>query len=70
MVYINSINKRIFPNYIKPLPRELFTSWLCRMSTAHDIKPLSFIQNYFGRNQPILTRDIDLFAPDYIINLK
>lgn len=68
MVYIKSLNKTIFPNYVPPIEDELFSSWLCRLSMAHDIKPLSFIQNYFGREYPVWNRDIDMLAPSYLIN--
>ncbi len=68
MVYIKKLNKHIFPNYIKPFDDELFSSWLCRLSFSHDIKPLSFIQNYFGREYPIWNRDIDMLAPSFLIH--
>ena len=67
MVYIKSLNKNIFPLYIKPLEDELFSSWFCRLSINHGIKPQSFILNYL-ENYPILARDIDFFAPSRLIS--
>lgn len=61
MVYIKSLNKRIFPHYIPPYPDELFSSWFCRLAINHQVKPQSFVQNYWDdRNFPFWNRDIDL----------
>jgi hypothetical protein len=68
MVYIKSLDKRIFPYFIKPYKEELFSSWLCRLSINHKIKPQSFVLNYFGREVPIWNRDIDLFPPNKLIS--
>ncbi|MPQ45544.1 hypothetical protein GCQ56_00870 [Marinifilum sp. N1E240] len=69
MVYIKSLNKNIFPYYIKPEENELFSSWLCRLSYSHEIKTNSFIANYLGRDFPIWNRDIDLMYNNKLIDL-
>ena len=69
MVYIKSINKNIFASYINPLEDELFSSWLCRISVAHEVKANTFILNYFGKDKSIFNRDIDLFMPKYLVDI-
>lgn len=69
MVFIKTLNKEIFPGYLKPEKDELFTSWFCRLSDNHSVKTNTFIQNYFGRNTPFWNRDIDVLAPENIIRL-
>lgn len=69
MVFIKSINKNIFPHYLPPEEDELFSSWLCRLAINHYVKPQTFIQNYFGKDFPIMNRDIDLYAPENLINI-
>lgn len=59
MVYIKTLNKQIFPYYIKPEKDEIFSSWLCRLSYNHKVKTNSFVANYFDRDTPVWNRDID-----------
>lgn len=68
MVYIKSIEKEIFPYYLKSKKNELFSSWLCRIAINHKVKPQTFILNYFGRGYPIWNRDIDMLAPSFLID--
>jgi len=60
MVKIKSLGKDIFPYYIPPFKNELFTSWFCRLSVNHDLKPQSFVLNYLGKSYPFWNRDIDV----------
>lgn len=68
MVYISKLNKNLFPLYIPPQDEELFSSWFCRVATNHQVKPITFSENYFGKNFPVWNRDIDCLAPSKIIN--
>lgn len=68
MVYIKAIEKEVFPYFLRPKKNELFTSWLCRLSINHNIKPQSFVLNYFGRNYPIWNRDIDMTPQSSLIH--
>ena len=68
MVYIKSIDKNILPYYISPFKDELFSSWFCRLSVKHNLKPQSFIQNYFDYKIPFWNRDIDLVGKKGIID--
>jgi hypothetical protein len=68
MVFIKELNKEIFPLYLNPLEDELFSSWLCRLSANHLVKTNTFIKNYFGSNIPVFNRDIDVLAPQQIID--
>jgi hypothetical protein len=69
MVYIKSLEKNIFPNYVEPYEDELFSSWLCRLSINHNVKPQSFFLNYFGKDAAIWNRDIDLYTPSKKIEI-
>lgn len=62
MVFIKSLNKKIFPYYLPPEENDLFSSWLCKLAINHYVKPQRFIQIYSGRDLPIMNRDIDLYA--------
>ena len=69
MVYIKSLDKNIFPNYLKPYNDELLSSWLCRLSINHNVKPQSFFLNFFGQDAAIWNRDIDLYIPRNILEI-
>ncbi|MCG7501080.1 TniQ family protein [Tenacibaculum sp. Mcav3-52] len=68
MVYIESLNKSIWPFFLKPFEEELFSSWVYRMSLECGIKPIPFTNFCFGRQRPFWNRDIDLIIPEDIIN--
>lgn len=69
MVFIKELEKEIFPGYITPEQEELFSSWFCRLSYNHNVKTNTFINNYFGRNFPFWTRDIDVSPPDPVLSI-
>jgi hypothetical protein len=66
MVLVNG--KRIFPMYIPPEKDELFSSWICRMSIEHQIKPYSFVKNYFVDYARFFSRNIDLLRLDSVVS--
>lgn len=67
MVYIESLNKRIFPYYLAPKEDELFTSWVYRLSHNHNIKPIAFAKYYFKVKASFWNRDLDLNPGPIII---
>lgn len=56
----------LWPIHIKPLPGELFSSWLIRFAHAHGYKVQTMCLLLFGRDQPIWTRDLDKLVPDSV----
>ena len=54
----NSRLKNILPYYTRPLPDELFSSWLIRCALKHSTNPQSFSKEVFKTNN-IWNRDID-----------
>ena len=70
MVYIKSLNKRIWPFYLSPKENELFTSWVCRLSNAHGVKPIVFTKIYFDLKGSFWNRDIDILAKKNLIEIS
>lgn len=68
-MYILKYRKDIWPNYVAPFPDELFTSWFIRLCASHNVKPLSFINNFFEKHTSLFNRDIDLSAPQSLKNI-
>lgn len=69
MVYIKSFDKDIFPLYIKPNKNELFSSWINRLSVNHQVKTQTFLKNFFPKSKSYFTRDIDILAPNNLIEV-
>ncbi|MFC0428186.1 TniQ family protein [Chryseobacterium scophthalmum] len=67
MVYIKSFDKDIFPLYIAPNKNELFSSWINRLSINHEVKTQTFLKNFFPKSRSYFTRDIDILAPNNLI---
>ncbi|MFD0962550.1 TniQ family protein [Pseudofulvibacter geojedonensis] len=68
MVFIQAINKNIWPFYLKPKHDELFTSWIYRMAIKSNTKPIPFVKSCFGKESSFWNRDIDLIIPSKIID--
>lgn len=69
MVYIPSLKKKIVPIFLNPKHDELFSSWICRLSLEYNLKPYTFLQNYFDfKDFKSLRRDLDLSGNDFLIN--
>lgn len=68
MVYIESLNKNIFPYYTKPFEDELFTSWVLRLSMEHGVKPITFLRNFYGDTISIWNRDLDVFNDEIALH--
>ncbi|MGO9601984.1 MAG: TniQ family protein [Candidatus Binataceae bacterium] len=58
----------VWPVHPHPLPDELLSSWLVRLAHANGLKVHTFFARNFGRERQIWTRDIDKFAPDWLID--
>lgn len=54
--------KNILPYYTRPLPDELFSSWIIRCALKHNSNPQSFSKDLFKTNN-IWNRDIDRSIP-------
>lgn len=68
MVFVPQYNRRLFPLILQPFKDELFTSWLCRLSINHGVKPHTFAVNYLGNDFSLFNRDLDLYPPKKILN--
>jgi len=58
----------IWPIHPQPLNGEILSSWMIRVAHANRYKVHDFYSQYFGRNRQIWNRDIDQFAPEWLIN--
>ncbi len=67
MVYIKNLDKDIFPLYIPPEEDEVFSSWICRLSTNHGVKTQTFFKNFFQNSRGYFSRDIDVLAPNLLL---
>lgn len=54
-----------WPSFVGPLPDELFSSWLLRLSRSHLVRYYTFCSSYFDGIE-FWNRDLDKFLPDGI----
>ena len=64
---IEGLSGNLWPVHLKPYPNELLSSWLVRLAHGHGLKLQTFCAIVFGRDKNIWNRDIDKFAPDWLI---
>lgn len=64
---IPGLSGNLWPVHLKALPDELLSSWLVRLAHGNGLKVQTFCALVFGRNRPIWNRDIDKFAPDWLL---
>jgi len=57
----------IWPLHPQPQPDELLSSWMIRLAHANRFKIHSFYSQFFGRERQVWTRDIDHFAPSWLL---
>lgn len=62
------LSGNLWPVHLKPYPDELLSSWLLRLAHAHGLKLQTFCSRVFGKEKSIWNRDIDKFAPEWLIN--
>lgn len=67
MVYISKLKKEIWPLYIPPLPNEIFSSWLFRFTSNHNIDSKTFLNNNLDKKLFFGNNDIDITAEPSII---
>ena len=58
----------MWPIHPHPENDELLSSWMVRLAHANCYKVHDFYCQYFGRTRQIWNRDIDHFAPDWLLN--
>lgn len=54
-----------WPSFVKPLPDEIFSSWLLRLSRSHLVRYYTFCSSYFNGIE-FWDRDLDKFLPEGI----
>lgn len=61
------LSGNLWPVHLKPYPNELLSFWLVRLAHGHGLKLQTFCSIVFGKDKNIWNRDIDKFAPDWLI---
>ncbi len=56
-----------WPYRPRPLPDEIFLSYLIRIATGLDLKLQRFVSAIWGSDHPLLHQDLDSFAPAHVI---
>ena len=64
---MEGLSGNLWPVHLKPYPNEILSSWLVRLAHGHGLKLQTFCAIVFGRDKNIWNRDIDKFAPDWLI---
>lgn len=64
---MEGLSGNLWPVHVKPYPYELLSSWLVRLAHCHGLKLQTFCAIVFGRDKNIWNRDIDKFAPDWLV---
>ncbi len=57
-----------WPYRPKPRPDELLSSYLIRIAQGLCLKPTTFMNKMWGTQVTLISKDLDEFAPDYIID--
>lgn len=57
----------LWPAHPKPLPDELLSSWIVRIAGANGLKLQTFCDRTFGKEHQIWNRDIDRYAPPWLL---
>lgn len=58
----------LWPIHYKPLPDELLSCWLVRLSHGHGLKVQTFCNLIFGNRRQVWNRDIDRLAPAWLLD--
>ncbi|XZG70528.1 TniQ family protein [Chitinibacteraceae bacterium HSL-7] len=66
-VIVSLSESGILPVHPHPKKGELFSSWLLRLAHGNGLKVHSFCSAYFGVDKQIWNRNIDVFAPDWLL---
>lgn len=65
--FLYGLSGQLWPVHLKPQPYELLSSWLTRLAHGHGLKLQTFCAIVFGNEKNIWNRDLDKFAPDWLI---
>lgn len=65
---LRGFNSQLWPIRFKPLPDELLSSWLMRLSHGHGMKVQTFCNLIFGNRRQVWNRDIDRLAPAWLLD--
>ena len=65
---LRGFNSQLWPIRFKPLPDELLSSWLMRLSHGHGMKVQTFCNLIFGNRHQVWNRDIDRLAPTWLLD--
>ncbi|MCX9439958.1 TniQ family protein [Vibrio cholerae] len=57
----------VWPAHPRPLPGEALSSWFIRCAHANGMKAQTFAVRNFGHQRQLWNRDIDRFAPDWLL---
>ena len=57
----------VWPAHPRPLPSEALSSWFIRCAHANGMKAQTFAVRNFGHQRQLWNRDIDRFAPDWLL---
>ncbi len=60
-------SSKIWPIHTQPVAGELLSSWMVRIAQGNRSKVYTFYASHFGRDREIWARDIDHFAPTWLI---
>lgn len=61
------MTQSILPIHPHPLPDELLSSWMIRLAHGNLMKAHTMCAIYFGNNRQIWNRDIDVLAPNWML---
>lgn len=67
MSNLTGLSGTLWPIHLKPYLNEILSSWMVRLAHAHGLKVQTFYSLVLGRNRNIWNRDIDKFAPDWLL---
>ena len=65
---IRGLTSPLWPIRYKPLPDELLSSWLVRLTNGHGLKVQTFCNLLFGNRLQVWNRDIDRLAPAWLLD--
>ena len=69
MIYIKKFKKNIWPLYVPPLPDELFSSWIYRLSNNNRISPQFLINEYLDKKVNIKINSVDIQPESNIVDI-
>lgn len=65
---MDELGSQLWPIHLKPRPGELLSSWMIRLAHGHGYKTEKMCCMLFGRQHSLWCRDIDKFAPDWVLS--